>query len=76
MFRCVRQLFRENYDRKRRVRLLGVGMSKLMAGQQQRMLPFIVEGRPEVSNAVDTIRDRLGYDAIHFGMKGTSRWKT
>jgi DNA polymerase-4 len=70
---CVRKLFRANYDRRRRVRLLGVGLSNLVTGQRQLTLPFVAEGRPEVANAIDTIRDRLGYDAIHFGMKKGSR---
>jgi DNA polymerase-4 len=65
---CVRRLFQVNYDKRRRVRLLGVGLSNLIKGQRQLLLPFMSDGRPEVANAIDSIRDRLGYDVIHLGM--------
>jgi DNA polymerase-4 len=75
IFGCVRKLFRANYDRRRRVRLLGVGLSNLVKGKRQLTLPFVADGRPEVANAIDAVRDRFGYDAIHLGMKKGSRWR-
>ncbi len=71
---CVRKLFRDNYDRRRRVRLLGVGLSKLINSRRQLTLPFLKEERPEVATAIDSIRNALGYDAIHLGMKKGGRW--
>ncbi len=75
IFRCVRRLFRDNYDRRRRVRLLGVALSNLARGERQLMLPFEADGRPEVAGAIDAVRDRFGYDAIHLGIKKGSRWR-
>ena len=74
VFGCVRKLFRASYDRQRRVRLLGVGLSKLVKRQRQLMLPF-EEGITDVGNAIDAVRDRFGYDAIHLGMRKGSRWR-
>lgn len=69
----VDQLFQENYARPRRVRLVGVCLSNLVSGQQQLPLPFMSEGRSDVSQAIDAIRDQLGYDAIHLGRKKKDR---
>ena len=65
---CVRKLFRDNYDRRRRVRLLGVALSNLWHGDRQLSLPFDAESRPDVGDAIDAVRDRFGYDAIHLGL--------
>jgi DNA polymerase-4 len=75
VFACVRQLFHANYDRRRRVRLLGISLSNLVKAPRQLTLPFKAEGRPEVAEAIDAVRDRCGYDAIHIGMKNGSRWR-
>jgi DNA polymerase-4 len=75
VFGCVRRLFRANYDRRRRIRLLGVGLSNLVRGERQLTLPFVSEGRPDVGNAIDAVRERFGYDAIHLGMKKAARWR-
>lgn len=72
---CARDLLNENYDRSRKVRLLGVCLSNLVNRERQLTLPFVAEGRREVGNAIDEVRDRFGYDSIHFGKKTTSRWK-
>ena len=74
VFGCLCKLLHSCYDRRRRVRLLGVSVSNLVRGEQQLPLPFMAEGRPGVARAVDAVRDRFGYDAIHFGMKKGSRW--
>lgn len=74
VFGCTGKLFQANYDRRRRVRLLGVSLSNLVRRERQLTLPFVAEGRPDVANAIDTVRDRFGYDAIHLGIKKGSRW--
>ena len=71
---CARELLDENYDRTRKVRLLGVCLSNLVSRERQLTLPFVSEGRSEVASAIDEVRDRFGYDSIHFGKKTTSRW--
>jgi DNA polymerase IV len=75
VFGCVRKLFRANYDRQRRVRLLGVSLSNLVGSERQLVLPFMTERRPDVANAIDVVRDHLGYDSIHLGAKMASRWR-
>lgn len=74
VFGCVSQLMTENYDKNRRIRLLGVCLSNLIGSERQLTLPFEEEDRPDVANAIDEVRDRFGYDAIHFGKKTNSRW--
>ena len=76
VFGCVLKLFRANYDRRRRVRLLGVSLSNLVKAERQLTLPFVAEGRSEVATAIDAVRDCFGYDAIHLGMKKGSRWRS
>lgn len=75
VFGCANKLFHANYDCKRRVRLLGVSLSKLSTTERQLTLPFITGDRPDLADAIDSIRSRLGYDAIHLGMKKGSRWR-
>jgi DNA polymerase-4 len=74
VFGCVNKLFHANYDRRRRIRLLGVCLSKLVRGERQLTLPFVTDERPDIANAIDQVRDQFGYDAIHLGMKKGSRW--
>jgi hypothetical protein len=38
------------------------------------MLPFEA-GLTNVGNAIDAVRDRFGYDAIHLGMQQRSSWR-
>ena len=74
VFGCIQKLFHANYEPQRRVRLLGVGLSKLVRRERQRTLPFVTQGQTDVSLAIDSVRDRFGYDAIHLGIKkGSSR---
>ena len=75
VFGCVKKLFHAHYDRQRRIRLLGVCLSNLVDGERQLTLPFVTDERPDVTDAIDEVRDRFGYDAIHLGMKKGSRWK-
>jgi DNA polymerase-4 len=75
VFGCARKLFLANYDHRRRVRLLGVCLSNLVERQRQLLLPFEAEGLAKVGNAIDAVRDRFGYDAIHLGKQKGSRWR-
>lgn len=57
----IQELFRENRKRKTRIRLLGVQFSNLsIVGQ----LDLFDEGR-KLGGAIDDIRSRFGYDAVH-----------
>lgn len=63
------ELLRTHRDPRRRVRLLGVQLSKLELARQLDLLPTrATRGgrpvRPRLGPAVDGIRDRFGYDAV------------
>ncbi len=60
----MKQLFHDNYDGKREVRLLGIALSGLEKGTGQLELPFDERSRPNIALAIDAVRDRFGYDAI------------
>ncbi len=64
---CVKELFRDNYDGKRQVRLLGIALSGLEEAPVQLELSFEENARPQIDTAIDAVRDRFGYDAIHLG---------
>ena len=63
----VKQLFRDNYDGKREVRLLGIALSGLEEATGQLELPFAEVARPPMEKAIDAVRERFGYDAISLG---------
>ena len=65
---CVKQLFRDNHDGKRQVRLLGIALSGLEEATGQLELPFDENARPHIGNAIDAVRERFGYDAISLGI--------
>ena len=67
---CVKQLFRDNYDGKREVRLLGIALSGLQDAPHQLELSFDNGARPPIGRAVDAVRERFGYDAIRLGLEG------
>lgn len=68
----VRQLFRENYDGRRQVRLLGIALSGLEETTGQLELPLDGPPRPDIGAAIDAVRERFGYDAIHLGLQQRS----
>lgn len=72
VFQSVRQLLGQNYNPTRRIRLLGVCLSNLMLRERQLLLPFVTGGRPDVGDAIDSVRDQFGYDSIHFGRNNSS----
>jgi DNA polymerase-4 len=75
-FVCIRDLFRANWVPGRAVRLVGVQLSNLepvpeVAAPAPDEKPA---ARPTGGKAIDTIRQRFGYDAIRVGSKGSTRW--
>ena len=51
-------------------------LSNLVEGDPQMELPFDEPGRPSVGQAIDKVREKFGYDAIHLGLKkGKSHWR-
>ncbi len=71
----VRQLFEAHWDRRRKIRLLGVGLSSLVApaaaARQLDLLDDLDAGRREkldrLTRATDRLRDRFGFSKIGFG---------
>jgi len=63
------QLFETNWDRQRKVRLLGAGLSNFSHGTEQ--LDLLDTGRRErlerLARATDRLRDRFGFSKIQFG---------
>ena len=69
VFENVVQLFEHNWNRSRRVRLLGVGLSSFShGGEQLDLLDAARRAKLErVSKAADQLRDRFGFSKIQFG---------
>jgi DNA polymerase-4 len=69
VFEAVNQLFDRNWNRKRKVRLLGVALSQFTHGGEQ--LDLLDAGRREklerLAKATDSLRDRFGFSKIQFG---------
>ncbi len=53
------------WNRRRRIRLLGVQLANLETGSPQ--LPLFPAARPRAASAIDAVRDRFGYKAIRLG---------
>jgi DNA polymerase-4 len=69
LVREVVELFRQAYDRERKVRLLGAGLSSLMERTGQ--LELFSDEQPSrasrLTASLDRIRDKLGFSAISLG---------
>ena len=69
VFEAVNQLFERNWDRRRKVRLLGVALSSFTHGGEQ--LDLLEAKRREklerLAKATDALRDRFGFSKIQFG---------
>lgn len=69
IFALLLRLFRENRDPRRKVRLLGVGLSGLSHGEEQLDL---LEGQrrekmEKLTQAADKLRDKFGFGKVQFG---------
>jgi len=69
VFDCVRQLFDRNWDRSRKVRLLGVALSSFTHGGEQLDLldAARLEKMEKLAQATDKLRDRFGFSKVQFG---------
>ncbi len=69
VFEIVRDLFNQNWDRSRKVRLLGVALSSFTHGGEQ--LDLLDAARREkmekLAQAADKLRDRFGFSKVQFG---------
>lgn len=69
IFAAFQKLFRVHRDSKRKVRLLGVGLSNFTHGDEQ--LELLEAERREklekVTTATDKLRDRFGFGSVQFG---------
>jgi DNA polymerase-4 len=69
VFDAVNQLFDRNWDRSRKVRLLGVALSSFTHGGEQ--LDLLDARRREklerLAKATDALRDRFGFSKLQFG---------
>jgi DNA polymerase-4 len=69
IFAAFLNLFRQHRDAKRKVRLLGVGLSALSHGAQQ--LDLLESDRREklekLTKAADSLRDKFGFTSVQFG---------
>jgi DNA polymerase-4 len=70
VFQVVRELFAEQWSGQA-IRLLGVGLSNLVAPPAQLALPLGQD--PPVHLAIDGVRARFGYDAIRLGVARPAR---
>jgi DNA polymerase IV len=62
------ELLADQMDRRRRVRLLGVALSRLQLSDQQ--LGLFAWPTARVHRAVDAIRQRFGFDSVHLAESG------
>jgi DNA polymerase-4 len=69
VFEAVTQLFDRNWNRKRKVRLLGVALSNFThGGEQLDLLDARRRDKQErLAKAADALRDRFGFSKIQFG---------
>jgi len=69
IYAVFQQLFRKHRDPKRKVRLLGVGLSSFTHGNEQ--LDLLEKERREklakLTKAADRLRDRFGFGKVQFG---------
>jgi len=69
IFAVLQNLFHEHRNRKRKIRLLGVGLSSFSHGLQQLDLLNAEkrEKMEKLTRAADGLRDRFGFDSVKFG---------
>jgi DNA polymerase-4 len=69
----VTELLNEAWTRRMRIRLLGVALSRMEGPDPQLPLPWPAPARPSAGRAIDSVRERFGYDAIRLGVAGERR---
>jgi DNA polymerase-4 len=57
------------------IRLVGIQLSNLVLPGPQLALPPAAHQRPPPGRAIDAVRARFGYDAIHLGAAGPTAWQ-
>jgi DNA polymerase-4 len=66
-----RQLFEKHWNRRRKVRLLGVSFTSFAAAAGPEQLSLLDPGRRDrlerLARATDQLRDRFGFDTVQFG---------
>jgi len=68
VFDAVKKIFLKSYNKKRTVRLLGVGLSHFTDASEGNLSIFPQdEKRTKALNAVDALRKKFGEDSIHTG---------
>jgi DNA polymerase-4 len=68
VFDGVKKIFLRAFDRKRSIRLLGVGLSQFSSAGEETMSMFAAdEKREQALGAVDKLKKKFGDDAIHTG---------
>ena len=69
VFETVKKLFERHWDRRRKVRLVGVALSSFTHGGEQ--LDLLEASRREkmerLATAADALRDRFGFSKVQFG---------
>jgi DNA polymerase-4 len=70
-YATFRALFEQHWDRRRKVRLLGVSFTGFSAAAGPEQLSLLDPGRRErldrLARATDKLRDRFGFDKLQFG---------
>ncbi len=71
IYAAFRQLFDQHWNRRRKVRLLGVSFFSLTGADAPEQLSLLDPGRRErlerVARATDKLRDRFGFDKVQLG---------
>jgi len=70
VYRVVRELLQASWDRRQRVRLLGIALTGLQQPSPQLALPWVQASPPQAqaARAVDSLRARFGFDMVRLGV--------
>jgi len=68
VFDGVKRIFLRAFDRRRSIRLLGVGLTQFSAAGEETMSMFAADvKREQALSAVDRLKKKFGDDSIHTG---------
>jgi DNA polymerase-4 len=68
IFDVARQLFLDNYEKNRKVRLIGVHLTNFQeAEEQEELFETTNVKRKKMFQAVDSIRSKYGFKSLHVG---------